>query len=320
MIRMLRYLGAAAALGLVAFVVWRGAPELPPVDLRAPATWGWLGTALGLYAASQALGAIAWRAVLSAHGSTLPAGRAESQFLLSQIGKYVPGNVGHLVGRYALCRQDGVPGARIGSALTMEIGVLLATAALVSAELLLALPAFRGALATGLGEAVAGPVTGLMPVLLIAALAALQVVLWRRAGRPRIAPGKLVAAGALYAITLVLMGLSVWCLARLFPAAAGVDLLTATAVFSVAWTAGFVMPGAPGGIGIRDGIVALGLGLFMGEGAALAVAVAHRLVSGIGDGVTFAAGLGLRAVTRAPEGGAGARVEGTPPQPPAFRD
>lgn len=299
--RLLRLAGASVALTLVVFVVWRGVDQFPRLDFRTAEVWGWLGAALGLYTVTQLLGALAWREVLCAHGTVLPPGRAESQLLLSQIGKYVPGNVAHFVGRYALCREDRIPAARIGSALAMEVGILLSAAALLSTGLLLALPRVRETIMTSLGEMALGPLTFLTPLLLVPALVVLQIMLWRRAGRLKIAIAHLIIPCLLYMTNLTLMGISLWCVIGAVQPASKVDLMTLTAIFSVAWTLGFVMPGAPGGIGIRDGIVALGLGLFMGEGSALAIALAHRLLTGLGDGIIFLCGLALRAVTQKPE-------------------
>lgn len=304
--RVLRIGGATLAVALLGYAIWQGAGDVPSLDPSRAATWGWPGATLALYVLSQVLGASAWRSVLAAHGQTLTGGRAEGQFLAAQIGKYVPGNVGHLVGRYALCRRDGVPGATVGSATAMEIGLLLVSGAVVSAGLLVAMPGFRQVLTEALGAA-AGPASILLSAALVGGLVAAQAVLWRRAGRPRLDRGRLGAAALFYAANLFILGASVWCLCRAIPGAAGIGLVEAAAVFAVAWVVGFVVPGAPGGIGVRDGIVALGLGLFMGEGAALAVALSHRLLSGLGDGATFLLGLWLRRATAPADPPAGAR-------------
>lgn len=297
----LRVLGTAAALGLAVFVVWRAVDEFPRLDFSSPEVWYWLAKAIGLYMVSQVFGALAWREVLAAHGTILPPGRAESQLLLSQIGKYIPGNVAHLIGRYALGREDEIPGARIGSAVTMEVGLLLCIAALVSSGLLLAPSTFRAALVTAYGGATLMSANLLLPVLLIVALATVQAILWRRAGRPQIAVRHLFTAGLLHIANFAVLGVSLWCVAGAVLPNSDVNLLTTTVIFSVAWALGFIVPGAPGGIGIRDGVIALGLGLVMGDGAALAVAISHRVLSGLGDGAIFLFGLALRMTTKKPE-------------------
>jgi len=292
--RTLRMLGTALALGFIAIIVFRGAGDLPRLELGAPATWLWLGAGLGLYALSQIIGAVAWRTNLELYGVSLPAGRAESQLLVSQIAKYIPGNIAHLIGRFALVRADGVVAGIIGSAMLLEVGVLLGVGALLSGGLLLMLPEFRAVLVQRLGEAAVGPGTVLFPVLLIMVLVIGQVILWRKAGRPRYEIASLVKPVALHTLNFAVLGFSLWCVVEAVHPAGGVGPMALTAIFTVAWVAGFLMPGAPGGIGIRDGILALGLGLFMGEGAALGVAVAHRAIATLGDVMTFGVGLTLR--------------------------
>ena len=75
---------------------------------------------------------------------------------------------------------------------------------------------------------------------------------------------------------------------------AEIDLALSCMIFVVAWIAGFVVPGAPGGVGIRDGILAVGLGLFIGQGAGLTVALLHRGVSVAGDVIVFLTAVALR--------------------------
>ena len=66
-------------------------------------------------------------------------------------------------------------------------------------------------------------------------------------------------------------------------------LVMGTYVFS--WLAGFVVPGAPGGIGIRELVVTvLTRGSALGDTIMLA-AIFHRLASVISDAVTYMIGL-----------------------------
>jgi uncharacterized membrane protein YbhN (UPF0104 family) len=57
--------------------------------------------------------------------------------------------------------------------------------------------------------------------------------------------------------------------------------------FALCWVAGFVVPGAPAGLGVRE---ALFIRLFapgIGEGVAACVAVAYRIITTLGDLLTF---------------------------------
>ena len=53
-------------------------------------------------------------------------------------------------------------------------------------------------------------------------------------------------------------------------------------VFSLAWVAGFIIPGAPGGIGVRE-VVLIFFFQLIGEPESIAVAIALRFVTLLGD-------------------------------------
>ncbi|QSX36832.1 lysylphosphatidylglycerol synthase domain-containing protein [Shewanella sedimentimangrovi] len=74
-------------------------------------------------------------------------------------------------------------------------------------------------------------------------------------------------------------------------AAANFWLLTGS--FALAWVAGFVTPGAPAGLGIRETIMVTLLEPAYGPGAALSLALLLRLITSLGDALAFLAGLWL---------------------------
>jgi hypothetical protein len=53
--------------------------------------------------------------------------------------------------------------------------------------------------------------------------------------------------------------------------------------FALAWTAGLVVPGAPGGLGVFEAVLLLRLGLQVQEAPLLAIALSYRLVATAGD-------------------------------------
>jgi uncharacterized membrane protein YbhN (UPF0104 family) len=57
---------------------------------------------------------------------------------------------------------------------------------------------------------------------------------------------------------------------------------------AAAWTAGFLTPGAPGGLGVREAVLVALLVGPLGEGSALAVALAWRVATLGGEVIFFA--------------------------------
>lgn len=71
-------------------------------------------------------------------------------------------------------------------------------------------------------------------------------------------------------------------------------LFLGTYLFS--WIIGFVTPGAPGGIGIREAVMVLMCGSFMSTDTIMLYAVTMRIISTFGDVVAFLAGLALERI------------------------
>ena len=294
MVRVAKYIGTLLALGFIGYLFWRSSDQIPPVDFTAREVWLGLSGGLALYVISQFVGAIAWRATLNIYDVHLPRGWAESQLLISQIGKYVPGNVTQFIGRAFLARADGVRGAAIAGALLLEIGFLFSAAALAFGAVLLIAPDFLSGLTAGL------PDGGLMGrgvalgagVLVCVALG--QFICWRRAGSPPFVTARFVKPVLLHLVNFAILGVSLWCVTTVTAPQIAIGIPHCIAIFTTAWLAGFLMPGAPGGVGVRDGIIAIGLELFVMPGAALGAAILHRALSVLGDVGIFGMGLALR--------------------------
>ena len=54
-------------------------------------------------------------------------------------------------------------------------------------------------------------------------------------------------------------------------------------IFSIAWLTGFVVPGAPGGIGVRETVIIFFIAPIIGEAQGVTVAIALRFVTLLGD-------------------------------------
>ena len=54
-------------------------------------------------------------------------------------------------------------------------------------------------------------------------------------------------------------------------------------IFSIAWIAGFIIPGAPGGIGVREAVIIFFITPIIGEAQSIAVAIALRFITLLGD-------------------------------------
>ena len=266
--------------------------DLGSVDLTNGRIISGLAGALVLYVVVVGMGAVGWRMLLRAFGAAPARWTAERQVLISQIGKYAPGNIAHYLGRAAMTTSAGVSASVIGFALVAEAAAIVIGGILLVSALVVLSPDLLGRLARIVPDAsrLIWPVVAGAAILLI--LSGVSVVS-RPSGQsshiPVVKLGGLFVTVLLYIAAFVVLG---WSLNLIVGALAESNLPTsvAIAVFAVAWIAGLATPGAPGGLGVRESVLTLGLAPFVGGGTALTAAILYRAVSVLGDVIAFAIG------------------------------
>lgn len=219
--------------------------------------------------------------------------------LLSQFAKYLPGNIGHFVGRVAIGKKYGYDGKHLLFTIGYEIGWALVVSASVATFALL----YSG------HELAAGILPHVPPLWIIALLVIAVIALpplatylldrWRPAFIVRLLGSRTVKLPPLSITTIcMLLYVVVFCINGLGLAILGEgligkgmeNLVLLIGLFSVAWLAGFVVPGAPGGLGVREAILVASLTPLYGEPAAVALTIMSRIVFIVGDGLAFLAG------------------------------
>ena len=274
---------------------------IPPIDWSFSAVLVFALTAL-LMLLNFVLGGVMWRWLLVEQGQTLTAGRAVSIIGMSQIGKYLPGNVGHFVGQVGLAKAAGVPlGLCMTTMLIFNLWLVAIGTALGAAGFWLFLD-----ISTWVNWPQPEPLG--VVVLSVLALASPWLGLWSinrwwpalalKLGNghpPKLPTVKIAVALALgFALTFVIFGFMVQLQAtHLFGMTSG-DLLSFTLMFATAWVAGYVLPGAPGGLGVREAMVVAMLTPVVGAGAAIGLSITMRLATVAGDGLAFGLGWALK--------------------------
>lgn len=293
--RWLSWVGLAISLSCIVFFIVSTTPHwraMSTTDWTA-ATWGVVALAMCFYLATYVSATLAWQLSLRIAGKSVGYAKLARVLLLSQFAKYLPGNVGHHVGRVVLAKRIGLPIESTVISMALDTMILLVAAAACSVPafaLMLSLLQKHGA---GHGRIALG-------VLALAAVALMVLALVPVARREIVRHGRLVAQlchrGKL---PLFAHGWFVHCFAFLFGATtlyllcsalSGVfsaTWLSVLGVYTVAWLLGFVMPGAPAGIGIREVALLVGLTPLYGEQQAMAAAATLRLVTTTGDGLVF---------------------------------
>ena len=246
-------------------------PAVVAVVLAAALVQGSAGAAL----------ALGWSRLVRLHGGpSLPFRQAFAIYGRSQLAKYVPGNVLHFVGRHLLARRAGVPDRALVVSAAHEVLALLACAALLGAPAAAASLGSRESLAAFAGMALA-----------VGLLAASHL---RDAGSARSSPVLLAQGMFLPLGWFAACGVGVIAIVTVvadWPGAPGAAVVVGA--FTTAWIAGFVVPGAPAGLGVRDAVMLGLLGSVLDPAPALAITVLVRLVSLLADVVFYGAAVVL---------------------------
>lgn len=300
----LRLLVAAACIGFLAVQVREVSREMSLVDWLPASAIVYACLAAPVFAATAWLLAFAWQLLLRALGQDAPLLALARTLFLTQPAKYLPGNVGHHVGRLALARRSLQVPVGVCIASLMQEGALLCLAAMLSALACVVLQPWSIPAVTAGGWETGGP--WLLAGAIGAGLAVLALVNAVR-GSSRLpdirglrwmldaAPSwpTTVRTTPLYMVASLLNGAGLLLLALpLLDSTAGL-FLPLTAAFALSWVVGFVVPGAPGGLGVREAALVLLLEGVLPRETVLAIALMSRLSMTLADALIFLSGLAL---------------------------
>jgi glycosyltransferase 2 family protein len=251
----------------------KAGPRLSHIQIH----WEWIALGTVLVLASYLMLIEGWRRVLGALDSHLPFGQASRIWFLSNLGKYVPGNIWSLTAMGVMARERGHSAlAAAGSSVIMQTVSLATGTAIVM---------ITGAKLLGQPILVGLSVVILLAILLSAPKFLPPLTTWiaRLIGR-EIAPPSVPAASiwtATIASTLswLFYGLAFELFVRGLLGVSPGEISSYIAVYTAAYILGFISPIAPAGLGVREFTLAAfmtQLGLASEADAAL-VAIAVRL-------------------------------------------
>lgn len=292
----IRIAGSLLSLLALAGFVWILIDAASAADVRAVAQrHGWaLAAVLLLYGLAYVPMVQAWLLLARTCGAEAGGVQLTRVFLVAQIGKYLPGNVAQFLGRAYLASSHGVPVKASASAMALELAGVMSACAILSLA------------AVGLGSVGSSDVAD--RVLLgatvagafIAAVAAV-LVLRSSAGTLRRLSGPFAGAVLLYVLVLALLaGANVILIGALGGQWSWGMAGAVSGALVVSWFVGFVTPGSPAGLGLRE-LTFLGLlsGSYADETLALAAA-AFRLATVVGDILAWSAGMLLKKTAATP--------------------
>jgi uncharacterized membrane protein YbhN (UPF0104 family) len=197
-----------------------------------------------------------------------------AMFFTSQLGKYLPGSVWQYAGRVGLAKRRGVAVQTALASIVAEV-VLSSTAAgllgLLVAPGWIALVVLAALVVVGLATSALAPKAAPLALRLLARLPINRATF---AAALRAAP----VGTLLYIPVLGAYGLAFWLTGRALFAVPAAQLGIYVGTFALAWLAGLVAVFAPGGIGVREAVIAALLSSRIGEAHAIVLAASSRVV------------------------------------------
>ena len=267
--------------------------------------WIWLLLGIGMSLLSLAVNGLAWGVVLRWLGHRPRWVAVVLLFLESNLRKYLPGGIWHLAQR--LRALQGPPAA--AAPLPHPLPARAAVVAVLLEPLLAAVAALAlvplGGWQGGLALLAVLPLLALLPRWFVPLLERLerrrqrewadQGLLQGDATEPELEPEPGALASPLegrgfpwppllaeLAFVLLRFG-GFACCVQAFDLSFSLGWGGWLAGFALAWTAGLVVPGAPGGLGVFEAVLLLRLTAVVPEAPLLAVAIGYRLVTATAD-------------------------------------
>jgi hypothetical protein len=301
--RLYRAIGFSAVLVVTACFVWYAIRSLHGRDLSVYTTpRAALGIALAalMWSCIAPLMALAWRRLLLGFGVSESLRELFGIIGTTQFAKYVPGNVGQYIGRVGMSLARGIPARALAATLAIETLLMIASAVCVGVG--------AGAL-SDVGTRTAhryAPQLTLVALLVTLIVAGLWVfrrvvpMILRRfvPNHATILDGALLpplptlaAAFGLYCIMYVGMGAGLTLLApTMLPNAPHASYWLLISACAMAWVVGFVTPGAPGGLGVREALLVVMLAPSFSAASASVLVIALRIATTLADVFSFVAG------------------------------
>jgi hypothetical protein len=282
-----RWAQAIAGIGILGFVVRHLARNWETIRAE-PVVWRLsiplVITSLALVLLTYALLVESWRRMLAGWGPSLRYLEAARIWVISSMGKYLPGKVWAIAGMAVLAERRGIsPGTATASAILLQVVSLGTGALLVGSTGVALLESHRPGSRFALGILMAASLAALVVV-----MSPLSGVLLRRLGHPpgeRVSPRPAAVGFGIVANLLAWVGYGValWALARGTLPGAELSLRDAIGSFAGSYIAGLLFLLAPGGLGVREGVFVWMLQDRIGTANALVLAGVSRIGLTVAD-------------------------------------
>lgn len=265
--RYLNLFGLALGIFGVIFILARLISLSSGINLNLTgAQWRNITLTSVLYCGACIIQAFAWHNILKHLNLFVKPSWSIPTFGISQMAKYVPGNIFQFASRQAIGVSEGLPGVPLAKSIAWELGLMAGTAFLFT---IFVVPVVNVHLST------------MHSLILFFIVLALIILLMTFIVGKRIG----LSIG-LYAIFFLLTGLVFFFIIDTLSdnqTAINISRLALCGVYIFAWLIGFITPGAPAGVGVREIVLYTLLNPYIPYNTLLITIVIMRFVTVGGD-------------------------------------
>lgn len=254
--------------------------------------WGALFIASLTSMVAQVLIAYSWRSIfISLSNINVESHQLIDMYGRSNIAKYLPSNVLHFASRQFFSYKYRWPQTKIALASIFETLILLSVGVIIFLFTIYFYPSFIMIEEKSLIDYFFEKInfSMIIPLLIILAIIITCTIWIVRRKNINVKDFKfptlkaLVKSGLFISLFFLLSSLSCFLLALYLTEQQNLLFSTIFFIFSTAWLFGYIVPGAPGGVGVREALLVMLLAPNFGEPGALVLAIWVRIATVVGD-------------------------------------
>jgi glycosyltransferase 2 family protein len=206
----------------------------------------------------------------------------------AQITKYIPGNIFQYPTRHVMGNRTGFHHPALAGAMVYEIISILFVGGVIS---IIGYPKAINVEETIYLRLIFLPVIFVFPLMIQFFLSRFSI--GKKLGFPEkpIWDGfkELLPIWGIYSLFFIVNGFILWGISGAITSAwSNIPLIFMISTFSISWVSGFITPGSPAGLGVREAVMIVILSNYFGEPNAAFIALISRLVITLGDVIFFA--------------------------------
>jgi hypothetical protein len=243
-----------------------------------------------LYGITKIIHAMGWYQLLNINSNSVQNVSVYDAIIVfgkSHIAKYIPGNIFHYAGRHVLAKKFDLSDIFLIKTTILEITIVTSISVVFSLLSLRQIIYVSEDMLPGVGLK---SIFIFIIILITISCAAYFFRSWISEQWNKLKWLSLIKSYLLYLcfyLVAFIIFLFITNTSIADPFSSTREILFLLGSYSVAWLAGFIVPGAPGGVGVREAVFLILLESYVGAAALLYVILTYRIVTVIGDFIQY---------------------------------